>query len=202
MQNLKTATKNLENDHVYILHLIDVMEKIVLTSHSGVNNMETVVNLIRNYADAFHHAKEENLLFPLMATKGFSKEQGPIAVMLHDHVQGRSFVKAMSEEIENFKKGNNAALSKIHENMKGYIELLRGHIAKENNVLFRMADNVMSEKEQQDLLLEFAKIETNNFGGGVLESYISEIEKLEIFFVTTQQPKHNGKNATDSQIKN
>jgi hemerythrin-like domain-containing protein len=177
-----TATKNLENDHVYILRLIDVMEKIVRTSHSEVNNLETVVNLIRNYADAFHHAKEENLLFPLMATKGFSKEQGPIAVMLHDHLQGRNFVKAMSEEIETFKMGHKAALSKIYKNMEGYIELLRAHIAKENNVLFRMADNVLSEKEQQDLLTEFAKVEKSNFGGGILDSYISEIEKLEAVF--------------------
>jgi hemerythrin-like domain-containing protein len=176
---MTTATKNLENDHVYILRLIDVMEKMVLTSHSEVINLETVVNLIRNYADAFHHAKEENLLFPLMATKGFSKEQGPIAAMLNDHAQGRNFVKAMSEEIENFNKGNKTALPKIYENMEGYIELLRAHIAKENNVLFRMADNVLSEQEQQDLLEEFAKIETNNFAAGVLESYISEIEKLE-----------------------
>jgi hemerythrin-like domain-containing protein len=176
---MTTATKNLENDHVYILRLIEVMEKMFLTSHLEVNKLETVVNLIRNYADAFHHAKEENLLFPLMATKGFSKEQGPIAVMLHDHAQGRTFVKAMVEEIENLRNGNKAALSRIYENMEGYIELLRAHIAKENNILFRMADNVLSEKEQQDLLKEFAKVEKINFGGGVLESYISEIEKLE-----------------------
>ena len=67
---MNTATKNLENDHVNILRLIDVMEKMAQTSNTSVENLETVVRLIRDYADGFHHAKEENLLFPLMVKKG------------------------------------------------------------------------------------------------------------------------------------
>jgi hemerythrin-like domain-containing protein len=179
---MTTATKNLENDHFYILRLIDVMEKMALTSHANVIHLETAVSLTKNYADAFHHAKEENLLFPLMETKGFSPNQGPVAVMLSDHVQGRNYVKAMAEEIENYKKGDKASLVGIYENMHGYIVLLRNHIAKENNVLFRMADNVLSENEQQELLKEFAKVEDSNFVGGAIKTYIESIENLEAVF--------------------
>ena len=85
---MNTATQNLENDHVNILRLIDVMEKMVMVKSSNIEHFEKVVNLIKSYADGFHHAKEENLLFPMMIKKGFSKEQGPIAVMLHDHTEG------------------------------------------------------------------------------------------------------------------
>ncbi len=180
---MNTATKNLEKDHEYILRLIDVMEKMVQTSHTQVVNLETAVNLIKNYADAYHHAKEENLLFPLLGKKGFSAGQGPVAVMLHDHAQGRNYVKAMTREIENYKNGNESALALINENMMGYIVLLRSHIAKENDVLFRMADNVLSENEQQELLQEFAKVEKSNFGGGVLNTYIQSIENLEKLFI-------------------
>ena len=44
--------------------------------------------------------------------------------------------------------------------MRGYIVLLRNHIAKENNVLFRMADNVLSEEEQQELFKNLQKLKT------------------------------------------
>lgn len=176
---MNTATKNLENDHVNILRLIDVMEKMLLVKSKNTEHFEKTVSLIKSYADGLHHAKEENLLFPLMVKRGFSSEQGPIAVMLHDHAEGRDYVKGMTDAIADYKKGNEAALAKIYENMQGYIILLRNHIAKENNVLFRMADNALSENDQQELLKEFTKVENEGVCGGVLKDCITAIEKLE-----------------------
>jgi hemerythrin-like domain-containing protein len=176
---MKTATKNLENDHVNILRLIDVMDKMLLVKSRNTEHFEKAVNLIKSYADGLHHAKEENHLFPLMVKRGFSSVQGPIAVMLHDHAEGRDYVKGMTEGISEYKKGNEAALAKIYENMQGYIILLRNHIAKENNVLFRMADNALSESDQDVLLEEFLKVENEGVCGGVLKDCITAIEKLE-----------------------
>ncbi len=176
---MNTATKNLENDHVNILRLIDVMEKMLLVKSKNTEHFEKTVSLIKSYADGLHHAKEENLLFPLMVKRGFSLEQGPTAVMLHDHAEGRDYVKGMTEGISGYKKGDEAALAKIFENMQGYIILLRNHIAKENNVLFRMADNAFSENDQQELLKEFAKVENEGVCGGLLNDCITAIAKLE-----------------------
>ena len=63
---MNTATKNLENDHVNILRLIDVMEKMILVKSKNIEHFENTVSLIKSYADGLHHSKEENLLFPLM----------------------------------------------------------------------------------------------------------------------------------------
>jgi hemerythrin-like domain-containing protein len=179
---MDTATKNLENDHVHILRLIDVMEKMTLSSDVSLTHLETVVSLIRNYADGFHHAKEEKLFFPQLIKKGFSPEHGPIAVMLNEHTEGRCYVKSMADEIANYKKGNKAALPKIFENMQGYIELLRNHISKENDVLFRMADHAFSESEQQELLVKFSEIERTDYSDGALNEFISTIDKLDSQF--------------------
>ena len=37
---MNTATQNLENDHVYILRLIDVMEKMVINCATDTAHME------------------------------------------------------------------------------------------------------------------------------------------------------------------
>ena len=137
------ATKNLEDDHVYILKLIDVMEIMTESTEPVVSDLEESVDLIKSFADGLHHAKEEALLFPLMAERGFSTRQGPVAMMLHEHAQGRNDVKEISENIGLFKNGDLSALALIYHNMIGYGELLRNHIAKENDVLFRMADNAI-----------------------------------------------------------
>lgn len=141
---MATATQNLENDHLQILRLIEVVERITQSDSPNVEHMEMIVKVIREFADGLHHAKEEQLLFPLMVQKGFSNETGPVAVMLHDHLEGRNFVKGMAEKISLYKQGETSALKAIYSNMLGYADLLRNHIGKENKVLFRMADNAFT----------------------------------------------------------
>lgn len=156
---MKTATQNLEDDHVYILKLTEVMTAVAKFDSPDISHFEKIVEIIKKFADGLHHAKEEDILFPKLAEKGFSSEQGPVAVMLHEHVLGRNFVKGMVENIELYKQGNKNSLKEIFMNMEGYAILLQNHIAKENNILFRMADRVLSESEQSDLLQKFDEAE-------------------------------------------
>jgi len=179
---METAIKNLENDHVNILRLIDVMEQMVLKVSTESAHAEMVVDLIKNYADGFHHAKEENLFFPLLVKKGFSNEQGPIAVMLHEHTEGRNYVKGMTEEINNIRQGDASAFTELYEYMQGYIDLLRAHIGKENNVLFRMADKALSPEEQQALLIRFAAVEASDYSNSRIQRFITDIEGLEAIY--------------------
>ncbi|HEY3388323.1 MAG TPA: hemerythrin domain-containing protein [Prolixibacteraceae bacterium] len=175
---MNSATKNLEDDHVYIMQLIDVMEAMTKSSEPVITDLEEAVEIIKKYADGLHHAKEETFLFPLMAERGFSTQQGPVAMMLHEHTQGRNFVKAMSENIELFKSGDLSALAFVYRNMLGYGELLRNHIAKENNVLFRMADNALSKDDQENLYKEFEEIEIKGLPNHQKKDFIARIEKL------------------------
>lgn len=172
------ATSNLENDHVHILKLCDVMEKIVLDDKIDLSHIEEIVNIIRNFNDGLHHKKEEDLLFPKMSEKGFSMQSGPVAVMLNDHEAGRSYVKGIAGRINAYKSGNVSEKKVIYANMLGYVELLRNHIAKENNVLFRMADNCLSAEEQESLLSEFLEIEGIHGSKGAEAEYVYRIDRL------------------------
>lgn len=180
---MNTATQNLEHDHVFILRLTDVMLAMVDKQSTNADHFELVVNLIRKFADGLHHAKEEDLLFPLMGEKGFSPEQGPVAVMLHEHVQGRAYVKGVSEGITALRAGTDGALQTIYENMTGYAQLLQNHIGKENNILFRMADQVFSADEQQELLTQFAKVEANAETGFDSANSIQKIDDMAAIYL-------------------
>jgi len=175
---MNSATMNLENDHIYVMKLTDVMKAITHSEKPDINHIESVIDIIRNFADGLHHTKEENLLFPALGEKGFSLQQGPIGVMLHEHAEGRNYVKGMAENLELFKKGSKAAVALLYQNMLGYAELLDSHITKENNILFRMADNVLSDVEQKNLLKEFESIEQNRAAGTRVTDYIDRINAL------------------------
>jgi hemerythrin-like domain-containing protein len=178
-----TATQNLENDHIQILRLIEVMEQITESAVPNVEHLETIIKVIREFADGLHHTKEEQLLFPLMVQKGFSNESGPVAVMLHDHAEGRNFVKGMAENITRFQHGDAAALQAIYSNMLGYADLLKNHIGKENNVLFRMADKAFTSAEQESLLIAFTKVEISMENKHSKDEYVAMIDKLNGIYI-------------------
>ncbi|MEN9443960.1 MAG: hypothetical protein RIS47_850 [Bacteroidota bacterium] len=175
---MQTATANLENDHVQILRLIDVMEQLTKKPSADTLDLNLIVSLIRNFADGLHHNKEEKLLFPKMVEKGFSFEQGPVAVMMQDHVIGRSYVKGIADNIAAYENGNQEALATIYTNINGYADLLRAHIAKENNILFRMADKAFTEAEQEELLQKFATLENEPICNSKPADCVVQIEQL------------------------
>jgi hemerythrin-like domain-containing protein len=175
---MNTATMNLEEDHVHILKLIEVMERVIGSENPDVGHLESIVDIIRSFADGLHHAKEENQFFPFLSKRGFSLTQGPVAVMLHEHIQGREFVKGMTSNISLYKGGNNSALGRIYSNMAGYAELLKNHIGKENNILFRMADRALSETDNRELLKQFEEAEKEHGASSSSAEYISRIQQL------------------------
>jgi hemerythrin-like domain-containing protein len=175
---MSAAIQNLETDHQHILRLIGVMERITLTTDPDMQHLDTVLMVIREFADGLHHAKEEKHLFPLMAAKGYSTEKGPVAVMLYEHEMGRNFVKGIAEGISQMRAGEPESVNYLYANMIGYVDLLKNHISKENNVLFPMADNAFTNTEKENLFIAFAEVESIHAAGEGKQDYISLIEKL------------------------
>lgn len=175
---METVSRNLENDHVQILRLIDVMEHLTTLQQPNVDHLQEVVYLIKNFADVFHHGKEENMFFPLLIQKGFSANQGPVAVMLSEHVEGRNFVRDMETNIKHYTNGDATKLTAIKENMSGYGNLLRNHIAKENNVLFPMASRVLTLEENSSLLQQFKAFEDSSVCNGELGNCLNRLNNL------------------------
>ena len=120
-------------------------------------DLERAADFIRNFADRYHHAKEEDLLFPAMELAGFARDTGPLGVMLAEHDEGRGYVRAMVAAIERYKAGDTSAGPVVAANARNYTGLLEQHIEKENQALYPMADNALSEAQQRELRADFDK---------------------------------------------
>ena len=136
------------------------------------------VEFIRNFADKCHHGKEETHLFTLLVDKGMPKEGGPVGVMLQEHELGRAFVKGMSEAIAGATGGDDDQLSAFVSNARGYVNLLKSHIQKEDNVLFPMADRFLTGDDQEKLLADFHTVEHDHMGEGTHDKYLSIAKAL------------------------
>jgi hemerythrin-like domain-containing protein len=139
---------------------------------------EKAVEFLRGFADKCHHGKEEDLLFKRMAERGFPTQGGPIAVMLSEHQAGRAFIRGMAEAAARIGSDQQAG-PQLRDNGRGYIELLRNHIAKENQVLFPMADRALSAEDQHDLAHAFERFEEQETGAGVHERMLGLLQELQ-----------------------
>jgi len=150
-----TATTILRSEHEHILAMIACLRSAcVAAGEPGGFDAETFrtgVDFIRNYADAWHHAKEEDLLFPALEDSGMPREGGPIAVMLHEHVLGRTYVKQIADNLDAAAAGDDGARQMVLRFTLAYANLLSQHIQKENNILFNMADQILMPEEHERL---------------------------------------------------
>ncbi len=184
---MATATNTLRDEHKAILKMLDVTEEVVRRIKGGdAVAPETISGLLeffRVFADRCHHGKEEDCLFPLLEQKGLPRQGGPIGVMLHEHAQGRELIQKMREAAEAFASGRSEASLRWADSALPYAALLRAHIAKENDVLFVVADRLLSGTEKESLLDAFEKAELDKLGAGTHERLHELMEKLyaEIF---------------------
>ncbi len=120
---------------------------------------DEALDFFRNFADGCHHAKEENLLFPRMKERGVPERGGPIGVMLAEHDQGRAYLRAVRENLDAADTGSSEALRIVTTNAASYVAMLRQHIQKEDNILFRMARMVLQPDDVAELIREFETVE-------------------------------------------
>ena len=175
-------TEVLMQEHRVIEVVLDCLEKMAEQSAAGVAldtaSAKQAVDFFRTFADGCHHHKEEDCLFPLLESKGFSREQGPTGVMLAEHETGRHQVRGMATAIDALVAGDSMAQEQFVEHARSFIPLLREHIQKEDQCLFQMADKALSQDDQQQLLNSFDHVEHDDLGPGTHQKYLHVAKQL------------------------
>ena len=168
-------TEILMHEHQVILLVLKGVEReanAIATSGSfDAQKLSEIVDFFKNFTDKCHHGKEEKHLFEKMIERGMPRDEGPIAVMLMEHEQGRAYVRSMAEQIEKAQGGDTDALNALSTAMRDYAALLKEHIHKEDNILFPMADELFTEADQKELSEAFDRVEKYEIGEGVHEKY-------------------------------
>lgn len=146
-------TENLMHEHQLILKFIDLMDRYI---NSGVKNVPNsllihYIDFIREFADAFHHAKEEQILFRYLEVPGVLTHCNPVPQMLLEHNQARKLLENMQSA--SLKED----LNQFIVNCAQYSKLLKDHIYKEDNILYPMAERGLSDANKVSLLKECAE---------------------------------------------
>jgi hemerythrin-like domain-containing protein len=176
---MRDVTSVLTEEHRLILRMIDLAEHNTRLLEQGTfadwDFYLDAVDFIRHYADRFHHAKEEDVLFRELVRNGMPEQSSPVAAMLMAHDEGRAFVRGMEEAVRRAQGGDAAATQAVAENARGYAALLRDHIDKEDNILYPLAERVLPAGWRDAMAAEYEGAERP----GIQEAYLRLVEKHE-----------------------
>jgi regulator of cell morphogenesis and NO signaling len=141
-------------NHLYQQHrdaermLAELAEAVRLLRATGSNGSEALSALsgcraaIQGEVDA-HFRQEEQSLFPVLGRQ-VGTDEGPIAVLMEEHCAFRHLqleYEAALAALEVGAKGDWA--ERLERAAAGIVSLLPGHIQKEDEVLFPMAEDLL-----------------------------------------------------------
>lgn len=165
---MEKATDSLRSDHEAVSLILDIMEAVNKKIEAGKKvepgDLNNIVKFLTDFADGYHHAKEESFLFPALEAAGMPTHGGPVGIMLQEHERGRATVEEIVKSAKSYNDGNQSALEEFKKASAEYVFVLRQHVDKENNILFMMADAQLDQFTQADMLDSFDEFLENEIG--------------------------------------
>lgn len=178
----KDITNTLVEEHRLIKRMLTLIEQFAPQTAEGTFTDWQFyldgVDFIRHYADRFHHAKEEDILFEALVANGMPRQNSPVAAMLMEHDLGRSYVKAMEEAARKAMAGESEQQRIISENALAYAALLREHIGKEDEILYPLAERVIPESMRDGIITGYDAAE-KKAEAGITGYYLQVVERYE-----------------------
>lgn len=175
------ATETLKAEHRGIRRALAVLEALAARADGGEaprsGDAEALVEFFTVFADGCHHAKEERILFPELATRGLAAGQGPVDLLLEQHAEGRRLVGRLRRELPAL-DADPAARRRFAAAAHEYAALLEEHIALEDDVLFPDADGVLDAEADGRIAAAFDRHEELEMGAGVHERFHRMLDDL------------------------
>ncbi len=163
--------KRLVDEHALIKRLLALIPRLVagvdFGTDEGAELASGALMFIRTYADKYHHAKEEDILF-----KHFDENLDVIKAMLQDHVTGRGHVKDAASALA----GKNGAAVAAH--LLAYHGLLTEHIKKEDEILYPWIDRSLSITQIGELFSKFIEAD-EKIGAEIVSRQQKFVEEAE-----------------------
>jgi hemerythrin-like domain-containing protein len=145
------------DEHEVICQAEEIIEKLDKTwetdSEQYKATVSTLITFFREYADGYHHRKEEEVLFPAVHDHPDFVLQEILEEFETHHEDFREYTGTIEEAI------NEGDFEKSYKELNNYLQDLLDHIAAENDELFVLAETLMDEEDLETIYFKFKDID-------------------------------------------
>jgi len=156
-------TEVLEREHQFITQVTECMALLAEDLGKGQEVSTAIfadmLEFLHTFADECHHGKEESSLFRMLDKKGLPAKECPLGALRMEHDQARSLVGKLTNVSARYAK-DGSEREALRTTLLQLVELYRGHILKENDLLFPMTNKALSTQEQETLSQQFEQMDS------------------------------------------
>lgn len=183
------GTVQFEKWDTYLVHEHELIERAMVVLKQNLERVESgghdpaqltrALDFLLEFGDKVHNKKEEDHLFPLMQERGIPVEGGPLGVMLMEHQAERDLLEKMMLDVPRIGEMTAEELASFKGEGMEYLRIRAEHIWKENDVLYAMGRQVLSDADAASLIDNFNAIDLAAYGDKAKANFLSMVEELE-----------------------
>jgi DUF438 domain-containing protein len=154
------------------------LDKVVSGKYDKVQ-LGRAVDFLLEFGDKIHNTKEEKFLFPRMGERGAPIEGGPIGVMLLEHDLERKLLVKMQMALPALSAASDDDKALFVKEGLEYLTIRAEHIWKENDILYNLARQLLSEDDSAYLLEEFQNSDIQHYGEEASAKFATMLKEVE-----------------------
>jgi hemerythrin-like domain-containing protein len=179
---MSRPTHILKHEHRVIEQGLRALDGMCLNLKTGGDvppeTMRQILGFIQNFADRFHHTKEEKHLFPALSPNLLQKNGEALRFLTEEHETERALIAELESAIGEYRHGDAASIERFIKAANQYCDHLVGHMRQEEAILFRLAEEVLDEAVKASLIKSFAQEDAQG-GAGIVARYEQMADELE-----------------------
>lgn len=134
--------------------VVESLKDLWLTDEAGYKNtVDILIVFFREYADGYHHRKEEDVLFTSMRESLDFTLYEMLDEFEDHHVSFRDYTIEIEEAIKN------KEFKKSYDTLYAYLQDMLDHIAAENGELFVTLDSILEDESREIMYFHFKDID-------------------------------------------
>jgi hemerythrin-like domain-containing protein len=168
------ANEDLMREHGVIARLLLVYDELVrrmgYEATAPLDVVERAATLMRRFGEDYHERVEEQQVFPRFEKAG--KQRELVAALRTQHDAGRRLTDLLVH-------ARTADPARVQETLRGYVRMMRPHVAREDTVLFPAFRALVGGREIASLGEKFEALEHERLGKEGFEHTVSEVAEIE-----------------------
>lgn len=172
----------LREEHEVLGHLLGVLKGISSTMDRGERvprmDLELALEIVNNYAEKWHHRKEEKVVFPVLVTTSPTKGAFLAMRLDEDRRAGRRLIDALPPLVDGVVAGEPAIRSQFTRLLRSYATILEGQVREEETKLLPLMDEILPPRIHDAVAEEFARLERDGTGADIHARYEHAIQDL------------------------
>ena len=136
-----------------------------------------ILIFLHEFVECCHLDKEEQFLFPMVRACSPREGGDLVESLLEEHAGIRRLLKAAGRSFEAAARGDFGA-GRLADDLGACVRCLGPHMAREDAVLWPLADRLLTPRDEESLLVAFEKVEAQEMGLGARDRLLQLAREL------------------------